>query len=87
MPISSHSTACANAVVTTPKQCKCGCDGAFHGGPHTHRARALLVTPGERVTYSRRQVREAKRKVREAPSRSQSSSDPKAYRPHWILNY
>lgn len=78
MPISSHSTACANAVVTTPKQCKCGCDGAFHGGPHTHRARALLVPQGERVSYSRRQVREAKKKVRETLFRSPLSSAPKA---------
>lgn len=74
MRISSHSTACAKAVVTTPEQCRCGCAGAFHGGPHTHRARALLISPGERTSYSQRQVRDAKKKARAALTRGRTTS-------------
>lgn len=60
---SSHSVDCANAVVTSPDQCKCQCNGAFHGGPNTNRARALLREQGQKK-YSKNQVSASLRKAR-----------------------
>lgn len=51
-----HSEACAEARKTTPQQCKCQCDGQFHGGPHTHRAKALVWELGDRRRYSKGRV-------------------------------
>ncbi|CAG7844983.1 hypothetical protein USB125703_01237 [Pseudoclavibacter triregionum] len=62
----SHSVSCADAVRTTPEECKCACEGDFHGGPHTERVRALVWEEGKRHKYSRRQVAGAKRKARQA---------------------
>ncbi|WP_297740064.1 hypothetical protein [uncultured Tessaracoccus sp.] len=41
------------------------CKGAFHGGPHSERARALLWPSAERQKYSQAQVRTAKRKAKD----------------------
>lgn len=62
----SHSVSCADAVRTTPDECQCACEGAFHGGPHTERVRALVWEEGKRQNYSSRQVAGAKRKARQA---------------------
>lgn len=61
-----HSVSCADAVRTTPDECKCKCAGDFHGGPHTERVRALVWDPDDRESYSRKQVTTAKRRAREA---------------------
>ena len=61
-----HSVECAAAVRTTPDECQCTCQGAFHGGPHTGRARALVWEEAKRKTYSGQQVAAAKKKAREA---------------------
>lgn len=61
-----HSTACADAVRTTPDECECKCRGLFHGGPHSERARALVWDPDGRKSYSRARVSEAKRSARDA---------------------
>ncbi|MBD8103795.1 MULTISPECIES: hypothetical protein [Plantibacter] len=63
---SGHSVTCADAVRTTAEQCECICDGYFHGGPHTERARALVWAPEKRRRYSQTQVRGAKKAAREA---------------------
>lgn len=64
--MTSHSARCADAVRTTPEQCECMCVGAFHGGPHSERARALLWPSAQRQKYSQAQVRTAKRKAKDA---------------------
>ena len=69
----SHSVDCAKAVITSPTECKCQCGGAFHGGPNTARARALLREQDQKK-YSKRQVSDAKRKARTAAGNSASSS-------------
>lgn len=61
-----HSVSCADAVRTTPDECKCMCHGDFHGGPHTERVRALVWRPEDRKKYSQSQVAQAKRRAREA---------------------
>lgn len=64
-----HSPACAAAVHTTPAQCRCACGGAFHGGPHSDRARALLRRnqgQAKQREYSGGQVSRAKTKARNA---------------------
>lgn len=63
MAIVGHSLKCAEAVHTTPSECKCPCGGTFHGGPHTERARALLVSDPTRA-YLRRQVSQARSKTK-----------------------
>lgn len=65
MATSGHGLKCAEAVHTTPSECTCPCSGTFHGGPHTERARALLVSdPTE--AYLRRQVSRARSKTKNA---------------------
>lgn len=68
-----HSVRCADAVRTTPDQCKCDCGGDFHGGPHTQRARALVwaehnrvVNQNRREKYSHGQVYAARSKANDA---------------------
>lgn len=61
-----HSASCADAVRTTPDECKCKCGGDFHGGPHTERVRALVWDHNKREKYSRTQVTTAKRKACQA---------------------
>lgn len=61
-----HSVDCADAVRTTPEQCKCRCGGDFHGGPHSERVRALVWAQDNRQKYSQSQVGRAKRSAREA---------------------
>ena len=65
MATTGHSLKCAEAVHTTPKECKCPCGGTFHGGPHTERARALLVS-NPPLAYRRRQVSQARSKAKNA---------------------
>lgn len=76
MSSSSHRTECANAVVTTPDECKCKCAGGFHGGPNTHRARALLWDEGKRKDYSKQQVRISKSKARAELAQASASNIP-----------
>src|SRR5690606_28831954 len=64
-----HVESCAEAVITPVEECECACAGAFHGGPHTWRARALIVSDedfGARRRYSGRQVTDARKKFRNA---------------------
>lgn len=64
MSPSAHSTRCALAAVTTPDECKCRCEGAFHGGPHTERARSLVWDPPSRSQNAKRNAQRARRAVR-----------------------
>lgn len=67
--INGHVESCAEAVVTPVEECECACDGAFHGGPHTWRARALIVADEDfatRRSYSGRQVTDARQVFRNA---------------------
>lgn len=67
--ISGHVESCAEAVVTPVEECKCPCGGAFHGGPHTWRARALIVADEDLATrrrYAGRQVADARKEFRNA---------------------
>ncbi|GFZ89728.1 hypothetical protein [Nesterenkonia alkaliphila] len=73
-----HSVTCADAVRTTPEQCDCTCEGSFHGGPHTERARALVWKEEKRKTYSGWRVTAAKRAAREAIAAAAHSPDPDA---------
>lgn len=68
MATTGHSLKCAEAVHTTPKECKCPCAGSFHGGPHTERARALLVS-NPTTAYRRRQVSQSRSKAKNASER------------------
>ena len=76
--MTSHSRRCADAVRTTPEQCECMCDGAFHGGPHSERARALLWSNARRQKYSQEQVRTAKRKAKHALDAAEEDSKAKS---------
>lgn len=60
-----HATNCADAVRTTPDQCRCQCAGAFHGGPHSERVRALLWPEANRHAYSRGVLSRAKSRARQ----------------------
>lgn len=67
--INGHVLSCAEAVVRPVDECECGCLGAFHGGPHTWRARALLVSDLDyktRKAYSGKQITTARTKFRAA---------------------
>ena len=64
MSPSGHSSSCAAAVVTTPAECECRCDGGLHGGHHSERARAFLLDPPRRPKNASGSVTSAKRLVR-----------------------
>lgn len=63
-----HSTTCADAVRTTPAECQCQCEGLFHGGPHSERARALVWPADKRRRYSGTRLSRAKGEARDALS-------------------
>ncbi|WP_156156845.1 hypothetical protein [Microbacterium azadirachtae] len=73
--INGHVESCAEAVVTPVEECECACDGAFHGGPHTWRARALIAADEDLATrrsYSGRQVTDVRKGFRNADGAERS---------------
>lgn len=70
-----HSTTCADAVRTTPAECQCQCEGLFHGGPHSERARALVWPADKRRRYSGTRVSRAKATAKDALTAGVSIGD------------
>lgn len=68
-----HASNCSAAIRTTPDQCQCQCGGAFHGGPHTERAAAILVHQDVRKTYSNRKTGRTKRKAKDVAQAAATS--------------
>lgn len=69
---SGHTKSCSHASITKPKQCKCICGGALHGGPNSERARALVwkqdknrKKPLTSLEYSKRHKKVTRRKVKD----------------------
>jgi hypothetical protein len=48
----THVFTCANSVLTHPSKCRCSCEQALHGVPHTERGRAFFRADDQRGIYA-----------------------------------